>query len=355
MPIRAPRLVLTLSTVIALAVMVLPGAALPGCAAESVPVASQAASAEAHLPAVSDTEGIRFATFNVEFLFDGLPPEGEANFPWKNDPVAARAHRDRIAAVIRSLDADFVMLQEVEHIGVLESMINESLPDMGYTPVWVEGADTFTRQDVALLSRFPIEAFGRTEERVPVGGTSDTYGVSKNLWVRISIEDRPLTLIGVHFLAQPDNLERASRREAQAEVIRNLVDTEQAEGRLVVVLGDFNDFDPHIPDVKGSQPIARTLPIVQGAGRPQEELLHNVMRFVPQEVRYTNFWDRNRNQVADPGELSAIDHVLMPGELINAIVEVRYVHAFAPGAVSDHWPILVTINPERIRSNPQVK
>mgnify|MGYP006174377349 CR=1 FL=1 len=33
------------------------------------------------------------ATFNTEFLFDGIEPEGGATFPWKGDSAAARRRR----------------------------------------------------------------------------------------------------------------------------------------------------------------------------------------------------------------------------------------------------------------------
>ena len=119
------------------------------------------------------SEGVRIAAFNTEFLFDGEGNEGDdvISFPWKGDPVKARAHRDAIARSIRLVDADVVMLTEAENLGVLEMMIEESLEDMGYRAFLVDGQDSFTGQDVGLLSRIPVEDIGRTNERAPVGVT----------------------------------------------------------------------------------------------------------------------------------------------------------------------------------------
>ena len=319
-----------------------------GCAGPAPPVAPAPAD-DAPLtftvepPPTFRMEGVRVAAFNAEFLFDGVGDEGEASFPWKGDSVAARAHRDAVARTIRTLDADVVVIPETEHLGVLESMIRESLADLGYTPYLVDGADRFTGQDVGLLSRVPVDTVGRTDGRVQLPGTEETYGVSKNLFARLTLGGVPTTLIGVHFLAQPDNVERKPRREAQAEVIRRLIAQETAAGRAVVVLGDFNDFDEATPDLAGSRPITNVLATIKQAGEGPGDDLRNVMAEVPQRRRFTNFYDRNDDGDVDAGELSAIDHVLLSPALFGRLREVHYVHSHDPNAVSDHFPIVVTL------------
>ena len=190
------------------------------------PVGEPAAEFRVEAPPVWTTDGVRIAAFNGEFLFDGVGDEGEATFPWKGDPAAARAHRDAVGAVVRSLDADVVVMPETENLAALQMLADESLAGMGYTAVLVDGRDTFTGQDVGMLTRLPVESFGRTDERAPVGVSDQLYGVSKNLWVRMDLGGTPVTVIGVHFLARPDDTERRPRREAQAEVIRQLVEAE---------------------------------------------------------------------------------------------------------------------------------
>lgn len=290
-----------------------------------------------------ETDGVRLATLNAEFLFDGEGNEGQARFDWKGDPEAARAHRDAVGAVIRMLNADLLVLQEVENAEVLEMMRSESLEGMGYTAHFVPGADTFTGQDVALLARVPVEAVGRTDERAPVGTSGDDYGVSKNMYARLNLAGTPTTLVGVHFLARPDDPGRTPRREAQAEVIRRLVAQEVEAGRAVAVLGDFNDFDGRTPDVAGNAPITDVLEIVKRAGDGTEDDLMSVMPEVPPHERFTSHYDRNRNGIVDDrNELSAIDHVLLSPALYAEVAEVTYVQAHDPAAATDHFPIVVT-------------
>lgn len=291
-------------------------------------------------PISPSTGGIRIATFNVEFLFDGIEPEGAADFPWKGDTVAAANHRRGVAAIIRQLNADVLVLQEVEHAEVLQSMVNESLADLGYEVYYVPGRDTFTRQDIGILSRLPIDEIGRTDERAPVAGGRETYGVSKNMWARLQIGEIPTTIIGLHLLARPSDTRRTAQREAQAQVIAQLIRREIDEGREVIVIGDFNDFDPTIPDRAGSVPIARTLAILKSAGTG----LKNVMKTVPPEQRFTALWDRNRDDQIDDGELTAIDHVLLSPGLALLHSGTEFVHGHDPRHGPDHFPIVITID-----------
>ena len=316
-----------------------------GCAggAPASPRGGDPAPFEVEDPPVWRAEGVRIATFNGEFLFDGEGNEGDATFAWKGDPAKSRVHRDAVAAVIRDLDADLVLVPESEHLRVLEMMIEESLADMGYRAYLVDGQDTFTGQDVGLLSRLPVEDVGRTNERETVGVSGQVYGVSKNMWARLTIGETPVTLIGLHFLARPLDPDREPRREAQAEVIRKLVEREQAAGREVIALGDFNDFDESILDRAGSRPISDVMAIIKRAGPSPDDDLVNVLGEVPQEERFTALYDRNGNDLIEPGELSAIDHILLSPALYARVREVRFVHAHDPRRVSDHFPVVVTL------------
>ena len=289
--------------------------------------------------------GVRVATFNGEFLFDGAGNEGEATFDWKGDPARARAHRDAVGAVVRALDADVVLLTEVEDLGTLQMLVDESLGGMGYQAVLVDGRDSFTGQDVGLLSRLPIEDAGRIDARLPVGLGDQTYGVSKNLWARLAMPDgTPVTVVGVHFLARPDAVDRRDRRETQAEVVRQFVAAEQAAGREVIALGDFNDVDDAVLDRRGSVPITDVLATVKRAGPGPDDDLVNVLGDVAQAERFTSFYDRDRDGRFDAGEFSAIDHVLLSPALYRRVLEVRYVHAHDPRRVSDHFPVVVTLS-----------
>lgn len=305
-------------------------------------------------PPPDTVEGVRIATLNAEFLFDGYDSEGQATFPWKGDPEAAREHRARIGQVLRMLDADLVMLQEIENETVLDSLLSGALADMDYEVHFVQGNDRFTGQDVALLARLPVEETGRTDERAPVGRTDEDYGVSKNMYARLDLHGIPATLIGMHFLARPDDPGRQQQREAQAEVIRRLVVEEMEAGRAPIVLGDFNDFDDEILDAGSNRPITRVLARIKEAGPGPEDNLYNVMAEAPHHERFTAFYDRNNNgQVDGRGELSALDHILLGPSLRPHLRSVQYVQAHDPAAITDHFPIVITLDPQQRNGKKQ--
>ena len=294
-----------------------------------------------------DLSRLTLATFNTRFLFDGRPPEGEAGFPWKNDPAAAREHLRDIAEVVRGVNADLVHLSEVENLETLERRILE-IGDPTYRAFLIPGRDTFTRQNVGLLSRIDLDApllRSDLETTGPRGGVA--HGVSKNYAAWITAGDLPLTLVGLHLLAFPDDPARALRREAQAEVVRQLAADEGThKRRFPIVLGDFNDFDAELQDPSGQIPITQVLEIVKEVDLdcPSDDLM-NPAGLLPPAERYTAFFDRNHNGLDDGlQERSLTDHLLLPLALAPAIVAVEVFPDHDPMGCSDHFPLKVTLN-----------
>jgi endonuclease/exonuclease/phosphatase family metal-dependent hydrolase len=326
-------------------------ALLPGCSQPAPPLQETTPPPDAAFhfepeppPTYAFNDGLRVATVNTEFMFDGLGDEGQASFPHQGDPAKARAHRDRVGEIVRMIDADVIMMEEVEDGSVMQKLVDESLADAGYTVHFVQGNDRFTGQDVGLLSRVPVEKIGRLDERVNVGASTDTYGVSKNMYARLTLGTVPTTIVGLHFLARPDDPSRKDRREAQAEVIRRFIADEIDDGRAVIVLGDFNDFDDATLDIGGNRPITNVLARIKSAGPGDEDDLHNVIADVPQSQRFTSHYDRNDNGAIEAGEFSAIDHILLSPDLYRRVREIFYVHAHDPTVYPDHFPIVVNLD-----------
>ena len=221
--------------------------------------------------------------FNGEFLFDGEGDEGQADFPWKGDPALSRAHRDAVGRVVRMLDADVVVMPETENLNALDAAQHRVARGHGLHGLPRRPARTRSRARTSACSRAcPSTRPGAPTSASPVGVTDRQYGVSKNIFARMTLAGMPVTLIGVHFLAQPDNPERQPQREAQAEVIRRLVVREEGLGRQVIVLGDFNDNDDRVLDRRGSVPISNVLATIKRAGDGPADDLVNVIGDVPQ-------------------------------------------------------------------------
>jgi len=317
--------------------------AVQGCTHHRGIIAPQAALFEPEPFPTFRHSGFRIALLNAEFLFDGVDDEGEATFPWKANPELAREHRDRVGGVLRQVDADLVVLIEVENLNTLQLLLDESLSGMEYQPYLVDGTDVFTGQDVGILSRIPIDEVLRTDVLARSDAGADLQGVSKNIIARFSLAGEDVSLIGLHLLARPSDPERLQRRQGQAEVIRLAVAGEQAAGRQVIVAGDFNDFDDVSSDRNGNFPITDVLRRIKRAGPGDEDDLFNVLADVPQSARFTTHWDRDGDNRVEVDELSAIDHILLSDALYRRVREVRYIHSYDPLTVTDHFPIVISL------------
>ncbi len=291
------------------------------------------------------TSTFRAVAFNAEWLFDGV---NDSTNHW-GSPARAQAHLQGVADVLRPLDANYISLAEVEDAAMLSKL--DALLGNGYSQIFVQGTDTSTGQDVAALSVLaPLEAPGRTDERAayPVAGStlgcgSGSYGVSKNYWADFDLAGTPVTIIGAHLLAYPDRCERSTQREAQATVLANLAREALARGREVIVLGDLNDFDGAALDAAGNRPSSRVLSILKDLDPAAEgDELVNVCATLPQEDRYTDWYDRDGDGVDDGArEHSQIDYILVSRALAERVTYVTIAHTTPAGEVSDHWPIVV--------------
>jgi endonuclease/exonuclease/phosphatase family metal-dependent hydrolase len=178
---------------------------------------------------------VRVATWNVHDLFDEvdqLVPPGELDTVLT--PAEVEAKLARVAAVLARIDADLVLLQEVENVGILTRLAAEA----GY-PVarLVEGNDP-RGIDVAVLSRLPIVAYvSHVHDRAPDG---------RLLWPRDCVEahadaGRALVIVGSHFSSALSD--DGTRRTWQAARMREIADAVASADPSAVVLagGDLND------------------------------------------------------------------------------------------------------------------
>ncbi len=297
--------------------------------------------------AAPDAPVFRIVAFNAEWLFDGV----DDSIDHWGSPERAQQHLEDVADSLRTLDADYISLEEVENADMLGRL--NALLGGAYSPIFVQGTDTSTGQDVAALSALlPERAAERTDERVayPIAGSllscgTGTSGVSKNYWVNLDLQGTPVTIIGTHLLAYPDRCSRSIEREAQATVLADLARDAVSRGREIILLGDLNDFDGAAPDAAGNKPGSRVLALLKNLdpARDGDELV-NVCAALPQEERYTDWYDRNGNGIDDGKiEHSQIDFILVSPALAERVSYVSIAHTTAAGEVSDHWPIVMDL------------
>jgi endonuclease/exonuclease/phosphatase family metal-dependent hydrolase len=179
---------------------------------------------------------LRVATWNAHDLFDSedrRDPPGELDTVLAPDAVEAKLAA--VAAVLARLDADVVVLQEVETLALAEALAARA----GYAEArLVDGRDP-RGIDVAALSRLPVAAY--------VSHASDLAPDGLPLWPRDCVElhvragGRRVVVVASHLSSALSD--DGTRRALQAARMREIADGVAADdpSALVLVAGDLND------------------------------------------------------------------------------------------------------------------
>ena len=306
---------------------------------------------------VSSTN-FRIVQYNVEWLF--LDYYSPMNCPgsgctWVNQSEA-QIHMSYVSNVVNTLNPDVMNLCEVEGCDELQTLVSGQSTANTYAYYLKKGTDTSTGQNVGLMTRFdPNTDLARTESKIayPLAdsacgytGTGGTVGVSKHYYTTYNWYGRNVLFIGLHLLAYPTDHTRCAEREAQAQIIQNLIMNFVPLGYEVMVLGDFNDFDAEVLDANNNVPLSHALDILKGlrGTYAKQYTLTNAASQMAQSERWTDWWDQNGNCVSSPNEFSMIDHVLMTPFLASKIKKVSVYHGyeeFCGKYNSDHYPVVV--------------
>jgi len=229
--------------------------------------------------------------------------------------------------------------------------------DCSYLSYLKKGTDSSTGQNVGILSRIdPSKDLYRTEERIsyPIPGSKcgytgepSTSGVSKHYISEFNnIFEKPFVLIGSHLLAFPTDSTRCAEREAQAQVLQNIIYNYILKEYEIIVLGDFNDYDAEIIDANNDIPISQVLDILKGySGTYAEKYkLYNVAENINQKDRFSDWYDKNNNCVSSNNEFSLLDHILISESLREKVVKTFIFTNYTMSCssyYSDHYPIIV--------------
>jgi len=260
-------------------------------------------------PEVRGAAVVRLATWNVHDLFDErdrLEPPGALDEVPTVGEVEDRL--SAVASVLSRLDADAVLLQEVEDLPLLARLAARS----GYPEArLLEGNDP-RGIDVALLSRLPVLSYaGHAGELGPDG---------RPLWPRDAVEavldtgSSRLVLVGTHLSSRLSD-PAGTRRALQAGRLRALADgavTRWGAG-LVVVGGDLND-----------EASAPSLQPLLGDGAWQ--------------AAGSGGWTWS-----DGGSRSALDHLALRATDAAALLAIEVVGGADIAEASDHRPVVADL------------
>ena len=305
-----------------------------------------------------DKTALRLVQYNVEWLF--IDYYANADCPgngcsW-NTLEDAETHMSYVTNVIRELNPDIINFCEIEgcdELNILRDQLDSSL----YNSYLKKGTDTATGQNVGMLTKVdPLTNLYRNEEKIayPIINTqcgsttaSGTAGVSKHYITEFNFGNMNVALIAAHLLAFPTDPARCVQREAQAQVLQNIVSSYIEKDYEIVLLGDMNDFDAEVADINFDKPISRTLDIMKGLDGQKKGLyaLTNVAYRMTQQDRYSDWWDSDNNcNTTSQKDYSMIDHVLVSPNIDKYIENVYIYHGYKEycGKMnSDHYPVVI--------------
>lgn len=305
--------------------------------------------------------GYRIVQYNAEWLFvDYYSPMKcpGSGCTWVNESEA-NIHIQYVGNVISELNPDIINICEVEGCDELNMLCNQFIDGVNgkYYTYLKQGTDTATGQNVGLMTKFsPIANLTRTEEHIsyPLPGSKcgytgapGTVGVSKHYITEYLLYGRPTLFIGLHLLAYPEDTTRCAEREAQAQIIQNVI-AEYVENKNgeIIVLGDLNDFDGSVLDANRNIPTSRVLDILKGITGNHMGIynLTSASQKIPEVERFSDWWDKNEDCVSTLDEFSMIDYVLVSPFLFDKIERAFVYHGYDEYCGkynSDHYPLVI--------------
>ena len=309
----------------------------------------------------SGSSTFKIMQYNIEWLFvdyysaADCPGDGCS---WKNS-TDATTHVDYVSKVIADLNPDIINFCEFEGCDELNLLVSKLGSNFGYKPYLKKGTDTATGQNVGMITRVdPKTDLQSSEEKVsyPISGSKcgytgapSTTGVSKHYFTEYYWYGRNVLFVGAHLKAFPTDPTSCAQREGQSQILQNIIYEYFTKGYEIIVLGDFNDFDAEVMDANNNKPTSHALDIIKGkfgtyAGKYE---LKTAEEKIPQNLRFSDWWDKNDNCLSSPDEFSLIDHILLT-PFLNDKIKKAYIYQgyteFCGTYNSDHYPMIIELD-----------
>lgn len=244
-------------------------------------------------------KSITVGTWNLEWFYDHEKSDNrsklskekaapsEAEWKWKLDSVAE---------VIGKTKPYIMSFQEVENRKVIFDLKNllRSKYNVSYRVAFVEGFDTFTEQDVAIIFRDGCVEMSRREQNRVQWESKQFKNLSKHLFAKFEWgsgeKKETLTMLNVHLRAMA---EREGLRIQQIKLMREWINDEIKSGGNVIVVGDINT-----EHLFGKQAATSDIGILRGLNdRDSNNDLFDVNQYIPESKRKTHFTGKQFDRI----------------------------------------------------------
>jgi endonuclease/exonuclease/phosphatase family metal-dependent hydrolase len=191
-------------------------------------------------------EPLTVATWNLEWFFDDVKANNRSDVA-KEQSAPSREEWDwklyTVAAAIAKFKPTILAVQEIEDRNVMQALTKalKEKHDLNYRVAFIDGFDSGTEQDVAIIFQSGLVEFSRREQTNEMFRSNEFYNLSKHMFARFEwqVGDRTefLTILNMHLRATAD---AADLRKRQCRLAHAWVRARVEAGENVIVLGDLN-------------------------------------------------------------------------------------------------------------------
>jgi len=153
------------------------------------------------------------------------------------------AHRKAVGLVLNELDADILVLPEVENKAVLDDLNTTELGGKYIASSLIDGND-YRGVDIGVLSKYPIDSVvSHKDDAFPLNGTvGPNYYFSRDCpEIHLQFNGRKMVFLGAHFKAKSNDDPIKPLAEAQQTPPLAVTFAKEEPNPPTPILGDFND------------------------------------------------------------------------------------------------------------------
>ena len=302
---------------------------------------------------------LTIATWNLEWFFDDFKANNRSDVA-KEQSAPNRAEWDwrvgNFAAAIAKFEPTILAVQEIEDRGVMQNLtkVLKEHFNLSYRVAFIDGFDSGTEQDVAVIFRSGLVELARREQNNSMFESKEFYNLSKHLITRFEWQNGdnviPLTLLNVHLRATAD---AAELRQKQTKLAHEWMRKAIMRGENVIILGDLN-VEESVGEIQAGGDGMHTL-LGLDTPEPNDNLV-DLLERAPAEKRRTHLiLDKQFDRIlASPTlvdgkggykfkQIEVLSQWNIRGTGPDADHwDTRYTKDYAERDLSDHHPVMAT-------------
>jgi len=191
-------------------------------------------------------ESLTIATWNLEWFFDDFKANNRSDVAKDQSSPSKEEWQWKLyttAAAIAKFQPTILAVQEIEDRSVMQAMAKalKENHNLQYRVAFIDGFDSGTEQDVAILYRSGLVEYSRREQTQEMFESKEYYNLSKHMFARFEWQTHgrteSLVVLVVHMRATAD---AADLRRKQSKLAYAWMKAGIDAGENRMILGDFN-------------------------------------------------------------------------------------------------------------------